>query len=345
MVHRPLRLRLSRQALADNWRFFAARGGVETGAAIKADGYGLGARAVLDTLYAAGARDFFVATWSEAAALGELPEGARLAVLHGLGPDDGQAASASPARPVLCSLGQVRRWRAAFGERPCDVMVDSGMNRLGVGGDELDALEGLDIDTLHSHLACADDPAHPLNAAQRERFAAARARVRARRYSLANSAGILLGPDYAFDLTRPGIGLYGGAPAPGAEAFLSPVVTVETQVLQRRVVRAGEAIGYGATFVAERDTPVAILNIGYADGYPRNMSGQGHARWGGTLLPLLGRVSMDLVAADVTRADEVREGDWLGLDFDVDAIARASGISAYEVLTGLGSRFARDWTD
>ncbi|MCJ8190287.1 alanine racemase [Sphingomicrobium aestuariivivum] len=344
MVHRPLRLRLSATALADNWRYLARTGGVETGAAIKADGYGLGAREVMDVLAKAGARDFFVSTWDEAAALGELPEGVRLAVLHGLGPDDGQAANPSPARPVLCSMAQVRRWRAAFGERPCDVMVDTGMHRLGVGAEDLGELDGLAIDTLHSHLACADEPDHPLNAAQLERFRAAKERVAAQRYSLANSAGILLGPDFAFDLTRPGIALYGGAPAPGSDALFAPVVSMEAQVVQRRILPAGEAIGYGATFSAERDLPVAILNAGYADGYPRNMSGAGHAKWAGTLLPLVGRVSMDLVAVDISRAGDVREGDWLGLDFDINAVARQCGIISYEVLTGLNGRFERVWS-
>ena len=345
MAHRPQRLRLHRDALRHNWRVLAKESGVETGAAIKADGYGLGARDVLETLHDAGARDFFVSTWDEAEALGPLPGGVRLAVLHGLGPDDAPAASALEARPVLNSLGQVARWRAAFADRPCDVMVDTGMNRLGLAMDELGALEGLSIDTLHSHLACADDPAHPLNARQLATFHEAREAVPAKRYSLANSAGVLLGPDYAFDLVRPGLALYGASPVAAAAWMFERVVRMEAQVLQLKVLRAGEAIGYGATFVAERDTPVAILNLGYADGYPRNLGNQGHARQGGTALPLLGRVSMDLVAADVTRARDLREGDWLEVDFDPTLVARAAGISPYEALTGIGHRFERNWVD
>ncbi|WP_265563554.1 alanine racemase [Sphingomicrobium arenosum] len=345
MVHRPLRLRLSRAALADNWRQLRELCGVETGAAIKADGYGLGAREVLDTLHAAGARDFFVSTWSEAEALGDLPEGARLAVLHGFGPDDAAAAKDIAARPVLNSMGQVRRWRAAFADRSCDLMVDTGMNRLGVAMEELGQLDGLRIDTLHSHLACADEADHPMNAAQLARFVEAKGKVAAKRYSLANSAGVLLGRDYAFDLTRPGLALYGASPVADGAWMFEQVVRAEAQILQLKTLHAGEAIGYGATFVAERDTPVAILNIGYADGYPRNMSGQGHARQGGTMLPLLGRVSMDLVAVDVARGRDLREGDWLALDMVPSLIAKAVGISAYEVLTGLGQRFERVWED
>ncbi|MBW0144741.1 alanine racemase [Sphingomicrobium clamense] len=333
---------LNKSALQSNWRWLNDRGGAPAGAAIKADGYGLGAREVMAHLYEAGCRDFFVSTWAEAKALGEVPEGASLAVLHGLGPDDGAAAAGSEARPVLCSAAQVQRWRIAFADRPCDVMVDTGMNRLGLSLDELDALDGLTIDTLHSHLACADED-HPLNGKQLERFRAVRERVPAKRYSLANSAGIFLGDEYGFDLTRPGLALYGGIPREEARCNITGVVTPEAQILQLRTLKAGEAIGYGAKFTAERDMPAAILNIGYADGYWRNLTGQGHARVGATLLPLVGRVSMDLVAVDVSRMPDWREGDWMALDFDLEQVARQAGLSQYEVLTGLGSRFERVW--
>lgn len=341
-MHRPLRLSLDSAALVANWRWLQQRGGAPAGAAIKADGYGLGARGVLDRLAEAGCRDFFVSTWAEADALGELPPGVDLAVLHGLGPDDAPAAAGSAARPVLCTPDQVRRWRIAFEGRPCDVMVDTGMNRLGLSMDELAALEGVEVHTLHSHLACADED-HAMNARQLDRFRAARERVTAQRYSLANSAGVVLGPDYGFDLTRPGLGLYGALPREEARGHIAPVVTPEAQVLQTRVLKAGDSIGYGATFVAERDTPVAILNIGYADGYPRNLTGRGHARIGNTLLPLIGRVSMDLVAVDITRHPDWREGDWMALDFDLEEVAAEAGVSQYEVLTGLSKRYERRW--
>lgn len=342
MTHKPLRLMIDRKALQSNWRWLADKSGVETGAAVKADGYGLGAEGVVAALAEAGAKEFFVSTWDEAAAIGELPEGTRLAVLHGLGPDDAPAAKECPHRPVLNTMTQVQRWRAAFGERRCDVMVDTGMNRLGVAMDELDGLDGLTIDTLHGHLACADED-HPMNALQLERFAAAKERVHADRYSMANSAGILLGKAYAFDLVRPGIALYGGVPRREAELMIEQVVTPEAQVLQIHTMKAGETVGYGATFTAERDTPVATLNIGYADGFARNLSAKAHAVRGNTLLPLLGRVSMDLVAVDVSRAGDVREGDWMALDYKLPEIAAAAGISQYEALTGLGQRFERIW--
>lgn len=342
MTHRPLRLSLSRSALQANWRWLARQAGVPAGAAIKSDGYGLGAAQVARHLHEAGARDFFVSTWDEAAALGPLPDGSRLAVLHGLGPDDAAAAADSDARPVLNSAGQVSRWRAAFGMRPCDVMVDTGINRLGLGMDELDLLDGLAIDTLHSHLACADSD-HPMNQRQLDRFREARGQVQAKSYSLANTAGVLLGRDYAFDLVRPGIGLYGGIVRPEAAGHIRNVVTPEAQVIQVRTLKAGDSIGYGATFTAERDMPVALLNIGYADGYWRNLSGKGHARFGDTLLPLIGRVSMDLVAVDISRGGDWREGDWMPLDFDLPAIAADAGMSQYEMLTGLGPRYDRRW--
>ncbi|WP_260484414.1 alanine racemase [Sphingomicrobium flavum] len=342
MTHRPLRLSLSKDALQSNWRWLTATSGVETGAAIKADGYGLGAVEVAKFLHDAGAREFFVSTWDEAQALGPLPEGARLAVLHGLGPDDAAAAAASDARPVLNTLEQVRRWRIAFADRPCDVMVDTGMNRLGLGMDELGALDGLKIDTLHSHLACADED-HDRNALQLQRFCEVKDSVAARQYSLANSAGICLGRDYAFDLVRPGLALYGGIPRAEAVGHIQQVVTPEAQVLQVRTLKAGDSIGYGASFTADRNTPIAILNIGYADGYPRNLSGNGYATFGANLLPLLGRVSMDLVAVDITRGGAWREGDWMPLHFDLPTAADAAGVTQYELLTGLGQRYERRW--
>jgi len=195
-MHRPLRLSIDRSALQSNWRWLAEHAGTACGAAVKADGYGLGAREAMLALHAAGCRDFFVSTWSEAEELGSIPNGASLSVLHGVSPDDAESASAGVARPVLNSVEQVGRWKQIAPDRPCDVMVDTGMNRLGLRTDEIGALAGLRIETLMSHLACADED-HPLNAAQLSRFRQVRAAVPARRYSLANSAGVCLGSEYA----------------------------------------------------------------------------------------------------------------------------------------------------
>lgn len=343
MIHRPLRLLLDSEALVRNWRWLARAAGATAGAAVKADGYGLGARAVVERLGEAGCRDFFVSTWAEAAALGPLPGAARVAVLHGLGPDDVAAARALDARPVLNSPAQIARWKEVAPERPCDVMVDTGINRLGLSLDQLDAARGLVIDTLHSHLANGDED-DGVNARQRARFVAAAERLPARRRSLANSAGCCLGPGFGFDLVRPGLALYGGLPRREADGRIAPVVRLEAQIVQRRTVRAGEGVGYGGDYVAPHDVEAAVLNIGYADGYWRGFAGRGAASVGGLPLPLVGRVSMDLVTIDVSAAPDLREGDWVALDFALPEAAQASGMSQYELLTGLGARFERRWS-
>lgn len=317
-------------------------GGAACGAAIKADGYGLGAREVAARLGRAGCRDFFVSNWREAEALA--PLGLPLSVLHGVRAEDMPAALAGVARPVLNTPWQVARWREAGGG-PCDVMVDTGMNRLGLSVDEVRAglLDGLAVETLMSHLACAEEES-PMNRRQRDALAGLAGRTAARRLSLANSAGIALGPDYHFDLTRPGLALYGGAPRPEMARDLAPVVQPQAQVIQRRRVPAGESVGYDASWVAEAGTEVAILNIGYADGYLRAFSDRGAVEWEGETLPVIGRVSMDLLAVDADRAPGLREGDWATIAYDLPAQSAASGLSQYELLTGLGSRYDRLWS-
>lgn len=326
----PLRLRRDGDALAANWRWLRGRGGgAACGAAVKADGYGLGARWVVETLAAAGCRDFFVATWDEAVALGPLPEGCALSVLHGVREEDMPVAVAGTARPVLNTAMQVARWRQTG--RPCDVMIDTGMNRLGLApGDDL---SGLSIETQMSHLACADED-DPMNAAQLAAFSTLD--VPGLRRSLANSAGVCLGADYAFDLTRPGLALYGGIPRGEADGHIAQVAFPEAQIAQRRRVLAGQSVGYGATWIAAHDSEIAILNIGYADGIARALSGSGTAGEGH--FPFAGRVSMDLIAIDVTQAPALREGEWVGIDYDLPETSARSGRSQYELLTGLGGR-------
>ncbi len=341
-MHRPLRLTVDRSALTHNWRWLQERAGVPAGAAIKADGYGLGAAETAAALYEAGCRTFFVSTYAEAEELGAAAGNAALIVLHGVGAEEAETARQSPARPVLNSVEQVGRWREIAAGRACDVMIDTGMNRLGLGSDELSALDGLAIDTLHSHLACADEDS-PMNARQLQRFRQIVAAVPAKRYSLANSAGICLGRDFSFDLVRPGIALYGGVPRAEAVGQIRQVARIEAQVVQRRTIRAGESCGYGATFVAERDTEAAIVNLGYADGYLRGFSSRGSAFAGEFALPVLGRVSMDLVALGCDAVANLKEGDWVELDYDLATASAASGLSQYELLTGLGARFERRW--
>jgi alanine racemase len=343
--HSPLRLTIDSEALVANWRWLASRsGGAACGAAVKANGYGLGAREVTMHLADAGCRDFFVATWAEAEPLLPWIGAASLSVLHGVAEEDLSNASSSAARPVLNTLHQVRRWKEQGRGRPCDVMVDTGMNRLGLSVEEVRSgiLEGLAIDTLMSHLSCADED-RDMNEIQRSAFAALAATVPATRLSLANSAGICLGEDYSFDLTRPGLALYGGIPRREAEGQIRQVVRVEAQVVQRRRVEAGATIGYNATFTADAPAEIAILNIGYADGYLRGFSGSGRARIGDGFVPVVGRVSMDLTAILVEAAPDLAEGDWVELDYTLPSASAQSDLSQYELLTTLGSRHHRVW--
>ncbi len=346
-IEPPLRLRLSADALVSNWRWLNAQSGsAACGAAVKADGYGLGAVEVVRHLRRAGCRDFFVATWAEADALVRAGEGEGVAVLHGVREADMPVALALPmVRPVLNTAAQIAHWRAHAPGRLCDVMIDTGMNRLGIADAEVAAglLDGLTIDTVMSHLAAADEDS-PMNAAQLDAFIAASAGVVARRRSLANSAGICLSTDYAFDLTRPGLALYGAVPRREALGNIRQVAFPEAEVLQRRLVRAGDSVGYNATWRAPRDQAVAIINLGYADGYLRSFSDRGSARFGEWTLPVIGRVSMDLVALAVPAGCPLGEGGWVAVDYDLALASRQSGLSPYELLTGLGQRFDRRWS-
>ena len=341
-MHRPLRLYIDRSAVQSNWRWLTNHAGVPAGAAVKADAYGLGAREACETLLKVDCRDYFVSTWAEAELLADYLESVSLVVLHGVGADDGEAALKLGARPCLNTLEQVERWKSLAPGRPCDVMVDTGMNRLGLRPTEIGALAGLNIDTLHSHLACADEDS-PLNSMQAERFRTLASAVAAKRNALANSAGICLGRDYSFDLVRPGLSLYGGVPRAEAEGNIRQVARIEAQIVQRRTIPEGETCGYGATFLAKEDTETAILNIGYADGYLRGFSSRGSAFAGEFALPVLGRVSMDLIAVGVDAAPGLKEGDWVEIDFDLPSASKQSGLSQYELLTTLGSRFERRW--
>lgn len=336
------RLLLDAAALIANWQDFAgAVGGAACGAAIKADGYGLGARDVLLRLVAVGCRHFFVAHWQEVPALLPLPDGVTISVLHGVSPAEMPAAMALPARPVLVTPAQVALWRQTG--RPCEAMVDSGMNRLGLAPAETaDVLADMAVAVLHSHLACADNPAHPLNEAQRACFAEVTARVPAGAYALANSAGISLGSAYHLDLVRPGIGLFGGGLMPDGRVS-RPVARIAARIIQLRDVPAGGTVGYAAAFTATRQTRIATVALGYADGYARGLSGAGWAEVAGVRCPAAGRISMDLAAFDVTDAPPLAEGDWLDIPFDPETMASLAGRTSYELLVALGQRFERVW--
>jgi alanine racemase len=338
-----LRLDLDAAALAANWRALdRLSGAARAGAAVKANAYGLGVENVLPVLAEAGARDFFVAHWSEVpGVLAHVPPG-QVSVLHGPMFDaDCAFALATGVRPVLNSLEQVARWRAAGGGA-CDLMVDTGINRLGLPmsaiGDP--ALAGLEVETLLSHLASADEDVSQ-NAAQLVRFREATAAIPAKRRSFANSAGIALGPDYAFDLTRPGLALYGGVPRDELAGIVRQVAYPRAALLQVREIGAGEGVGYNAAFVAEGPMRVGVVSLGYADGFLRCWGGCGELAHEGAKLPILGKVSMDMIVIDLAAAPDVREGDWIDVPYDLPTAAARCGLSQYELLTTLGRRFAR----
>lgn len=338
-----LRLRLDAEALAGNWRSLDAMSGeARAGAAIKADGYGLGAARVAKVLAGAGCRDFFVAHWAEVPdVLSEVPA-ERVAVLHGpLSAADADYARQTEVRPVLNSLAQVELWLNGGGG-PCHLMVDTGMNRLGLGLSEIgDPMLGqLDIDICMSHLASADEDVAQ-NELQRQRFERVRALVPARRYSLANSAGIALGHAYHADLTRPGLALYGGIARPELVGRIAQVAYPEAAVVQVRTLAPGDKVGYNATFTAERAMRVGVLAIGYADGFLRCWSGKGRFTYEGQEVAVLGRVSMDLTIVDLGDLPDCKEGDWIGAVYDLPLAAVRSGLSQYELLTLLGRRFSR----
>jgi len=338
-----LRLRIDRAALAANWRALdRLSGNARAGAAVKADAYGIGMAQAVPVLADAGCGNFFVAHWSEVPPLLGLIDPAQISVLHGpMNDADVAFARATGVKPVLNSLPQIARWQASGGGR-CDLMVDSGINRLGLPMAQLGdpALGSLDIDLCMSHLASADEDVAQ-NAAQQARFAAIQGATVARRYSLANSAGIALGSDYHADLTRPGLALYGGVPRPELAPHIAQVAFPEAALIQVRDLVRGDSVGYNATFVAPAPMRVGVVALGYADGYLRCWSGKGRFSWGGASCPALGRVSMDMTVVDLSAAPDCGEGDWLAVDYDPVASAAATGLSQYELFTLLGQRFAR----
>jgi alanine racemase len=338
-----LRLELDSAALTANWRALDRLSGrARAGAAVKANAYGLGARRVVTALRDAGCNDFFVAHWSEAADLLDLIDPATLAVLHGpLTSAEAGYARATGVRPVINSVTQAQRWHAAGGG-PCQLMVDTGINRLGLPLNDLGdpAVQALEIELLHSHLASADEDV-PFNAAQQARFAAARQVVRHQRASLANSAGIALGGDFHFDLTRPGLSVYGGIPRPELAGEIRQVASPMAALMQVRDLAAGEGVGYNSTYTALHPMRAGVIALGYADGFLRCWSDRGMLRWNGIELPVIGRVSMDMTIVDLSAAPALTEGDWLEVAYPLPEAARTTGLSQYELLTLLGTRFAR----
>jgi alanine racemase len=362
------RLTIDIGALVDNWRTMRNLSApARCSAVVKADAYGLGVEAVATALYNAGCRDFFVATAHEGAVVRRHAPQARIFVMNCLLPGIEDVCRGFELVPVLASMAHLAQWTsdcAAHGDHPCALQVDTGMNRLGITVREALALAG-DVTRpagfspvlVMSHLACADEPDHPQNRSQLEGFRQVAAAFEGIETSFSNSAGILLGKDYHFDLTRPGIALYGGAVGDHVEAGTRPVVTAEARIVTIRHAMQGETVSYGAAVTLGRDSRIAVCSIGYADGYQRALSGAGvalralndkgaHGHAHGKNLPVLGRVTMDLTAFDITDLPEgtLKPGDFVelfGRNVELDDVARAGGTIGYELLTVLGRRYQR----
>jgi alanine racemase len=359
--HATTFLRIDLDALASNYRLLAARAApARCAAVVKADGYGLGAGPVARALAAAGCTTFFVAHLDEAVALrqelSETPLPPEIFVLNGMMEENEQVLRDYALMPVLNDLGQIERWSRncrAHEPHPAAVHLDTGMSRLGLPQDEQDTLmrepdrlQGFPLRCVMSHLACADTPDHPLNRQQQRAFAAALARLPKAPASLSASSGIFLGPDWHFDMVRPGVALYGVAPVENQPNPMAPVVGLYGKIIQIRRVDAPGTVGYGATHRFAGPTLVATVAAGYADGYLRSLSGRATAYVGDVAVPLIGRVSMDLITLDISRAAGAKVGDMvelIGPHIDVDAVAKAAGTIGYEILTSLRRRYLRHY--
>jgi alanine racemase len=350
-------------ALQFNYRTLAKTAGqAACGAAVKGNAYGLGLAPVSKALWDAGCRDYFVARPKEGEELRALLPEASIYVLDGLFPGQAEFYAINRLRPALISLEEAQEWLAfgtQFGQAlPCALHVDTGINRMGLSMIDFRALIGnpslmnnLNICLLMSHLACADQPTHALNARQQQRFAEVRAALPGIPASLSNSSGIYLGKDFNNDLVRPGVALYGGNPIAPKKNPMRPVVHLEGTVMQVREVKKGETVGYSATWKAPRDCRIAILGAGYKDGVPRMLSSQpkgGPAQvWvGGKRCPVIGRVSMDMMGIDVTDVNPARvsrgtKAEIFGKHIAIDEVAAWAGTISYEIMTRLGSRYAR----
>ncbi|MCY4179666.1 MAG: alanine racemase [Litoreibacter sp.] len=331
-------LTIDTAALAANWRALDAKSTAETAAVVKADGYGLGVALAANTFAKAGARNFFVAVAKEGVALrAALGPGPEINVFSGHMEGDTAHLRDANLVPMLNSPEQVARHQDSLPGHSFGLQLDTGMNRLGIEPYDWQPEMANGATLVMSHLACADEPDHPANAAQLNSFRQMTDGLTVPR-SLAATGGILLGEDYHFDLTRPGVGLYGGLPFENAKT----VVTLDLPVIQTRVLQKGESAGYGCAFVAERETKIATVSAGYADGLIRAMSGKATLFADGTPCQLAGRVSMDLLTVDVTDVDDVPDTlRLLGPHQSVDQLADVAGTIGYEILTSLGQRYNR----
>ncbi|WP_259780195.1 alanine racemase [Aestuariispira ectoiniformans] len=357
-AHAPGLLTIDLDAIAENYRILCTRAAHgRCAGVVKANGYGLGLEPVIKALWSAGCRTFFTAHLDEAiAARSHLPE-AEIGVLNGLITGDEDIYRGHNLLPTLNDLGQLHRWadycRGAGQPLPASLHIDTGMARLGLPQKELEQLyadlsplEAMDLRYIMSHMACADMPEEPMNQDQRDRFAEALKKLPKATAMLANSSATFLGKDWHFDMLRPGVALFGGAPNEDGPNPMKQVVRLQTKILQIQEIDAPQTVGYGAAFKATGPRRIATLAVGYADGFLRSLSCRGTAYYGDQALPLVGRVSMDLTAVDVTDAPTAQVGemvDLIGPNHDINALAREAGTIPYEILTSLGQRYKRHY--
>jgi alanine racemase len=349
-------------AVRSNYRLLRdTAGAAATAAVMKADAYGLGMEMVAPALALEGCRVFFTAHLEEGMRLRQMvPDDSRIYVLHGPPPGATAEFFQYDLIPVLNDPAQVEDWRRAcrhLARRlPAALQFDTGMSRMGLAAADVDKLladpawrDEIKPVLAMSHLACADEASHPMNALQRERFDLLRGRFAGIPGSLANSSAVFLGAGFHHDLVRPGAALYGINPHPGAENPLRQAVSLRARIVQSRSVQAGDVVGYGARYVASGPRRIGTIAIGYADGWLRSLSGRGQAFIDGVAVPIAGTVSMDSITLDLTGIPEARvqpgqEVDLLCAQQTVDDVAREAGTIGYEVLTRLGSRFHRRYT-
>ncbi len=339
-------------ALARNYALLSTTvAPAECGAVVKANAYGLGLGPVATRLYDEGCRRFFVATAAEGCELRAVLPDARIYVFEGAVAGTQSWLTAAALTPVLNSLEQVERWARVGG--PCALHLDTGMTRLGLSAADVavllerrELLGALGLEYLMTHLACADEPEHRLNAAQLATFDALRNRLPELATSIGNSAGAFVSAAYRGDLVRPGIALYGGNPFVARPSPVEPVVTLRGPILQLREITEAATVGYGASYAVAAPSKVAVVGLGYADGYPRSLSNCGVASVGGTRVPVIGRVSMDLLCLDVSAVPALHEGEaveLIGGAVSLDEVAATAGTISYEILTSIGPRVRREY--
>jgi alanine racemase len=345
MTHTTLTINLS--AITSNYKLLSEK--VKVAAVVKADAYGLGMAKVAPALFEAGAREFFVANLDEALSLRKILPKCSIGVFHGLQKGEEREFSANNLTPVLNDIYQIKLWRQHADKLSCIVHFDTGMNRLGLSQNDVntavDLLKNLNVQYIMSHLACADEPQHPKNLQQLQKMQTIKAVFPNIPISLANSSGVFLGDEYLFDMARTGIAMYGGNPTPNTKNPMQNVVNLRSQILQIRNIDTAQTVGYGASYELKDGAKIATLPVGYADGYFRSLGNNSFCAIGGVKVPLVGRVSMDLITVDVSGLN-VSVGDEveiIGDTITIDDVANAAGTISYEVLTNLGGRYFRKW--